>query len=149
MSLVNKRGPTNPSSIAKPTIPCESEASSAVSPLSKTESKAIPCGASKHGIFSYSDSTYSVSATLRVSKHVIFRGKYSDSCPSTEYRSIFRRRNIDDGISTTEYRWWILRVSTTVHDCYSLQSCMVVFRMGSTFFIAFFSDFGRNGFVEN
>ena len=37
----------------------------------------------------------------------------------------------------------------TVHDCYSLQSCMVGFRMVSTFFIAFFSDFGRNGFVEN
>ena len=36
-----------------------------------------------------------------------------------------------------------------MHDCYSLQSCMVGFRMGSTFFIAFFSDFGRNGFVEN
>ena len=34
----------------------------------------------------------------------------------------------------------------TVHDCYSLQSCI---RMGSTFFLAFFSDFGRNGFVEN
>ena len=33
--------------------------------------------------------------------------------------------------------------------CYSLQSCMVGFRMVSTFFIAFFSDFGRNGFVEN
>ena len=31
--------------------------------------------------------------------------------------------------------------ATTVHDCYSLQSCMVVFRMGSTFFIAFFSVF--------
>ena len=37
----------------------------------------------------------------------------------------------------------------TVHDCYSLQSCMVGFRMVSTFFIAFFSDFGRDGFVEN
>ena len=56
--------------------------------------KAIPCGASKHGIFSDSDSTYSVS-----SKHVIFHEKYSDSCPSTEYRSIFRRRNIGDDIS--------------------------------------------------
>ena len=64
-------------------------------------------GASKHGIFSYSDSTYSVSATLRVSKHVIFRGKYSDSCPSTEYR----RRNIDDGISMVN-----LRVSTTTRS---------------------------------
>ena len=39
--------------------------------------------------------------------------------------------------------------SNTVHDCYSLQSCMVGFRMGYTFFIAFFSDFGWNGFVEN
>ena len=36
-----------------------------------------------------------------------------------------------------------------MHDNYKLQSCMVGFRMVSTFFIAFFSDFGRNGFVEN
>ena len=40
-------------------------------------------------------------------------------------------------------------IDRTVHDCYSLQSCMVGFRTVSTFFIAFFSDFGRNGFVEN
>ena len=59
----------------------------------------IPCGASKHGIFSYSDSTYSASATLRASKHVIFHEKYSDSCPSTEYR----RRNIDGDIMCFDY----------------------------------------------
>ena len=37
----------------------------------------------------------------------------------------------------------------TVHDNYKLQSCMVGFRVVSTFFIAFFSDFRRKGFVGN
>ena len=57
-----------------------------------------------YSVFRLCVSTYLVvvvthNITLRASKHVIFHEKYSDSCPSTEYRSIFRRRNIDDGIS--------------------------------------------------
>ena len=41
-----------------------------------------------------------------------------------------------------------LSASYTVHDCY----CKVYnggFSYGVYIFIAFFSDFGRNGFVEN
>ena len=36
----------------------------------------------------------------------------------------------------------------TVQVCCRLQSCMADFRMVSPFFIAFFSDFDRIGFVE-
>ena len=35
----------------------------------------------------------------KIANTLIFHEKYSDSCPSTEYRSILRRRNIIDGIS--------------------------------------------------
>ena len=37
----------------------------------------------------------------------------------------------------------------TVQVCYRLQSCMADFRMVSTFFIAFFSDFHDQSCVEN
>ena len=50
------------------------------------------------------------------------------------------------------YNWTISMPPTaesTVPDNCKLQSCMVGFRMVSTFFIDFFSDFSRKGFVEN
>ena len=46
--------------------------------IQQVNGKAIPCGASKHGIFSYSVATFRVSSTLLwLSKHVIFHEKYT------------------------------------------------------------------------
>ena len=60
-----------------------------VTVTAQTARKAIPCGASKHGIFSYSDSTYSVSVTYRASKHVIFHENIPTRIPR---RNIARER---------------------------------------------------------
>ena len=76
----------------------------------------------------------------------LIRNDFAHGCLRTPY-GVILHSNVAKLRNTLEF--FSACFCCTVHDNYQLQSCMVGFRMVSTFFIAFFSDFSRRGFVEN